>query len=242
VDQRLQLSRSHRGATTAARRCPGFESRLGHVHRGRRALASQAGRKPAVFGLWRFDSIPTHRGRIDSGAVRCWFCSEPFKLADAGSIPVRVTLARCDVGVIAGFSDQPTRVRFPSGSLNNATKWWNRRAPTEGWSARRLERRALGRGSSTLPLVTIDCRWAGVQPAFMRPARPDRYRDLQLRVGQCSVELHELRPPGATPGPATAEYANWQSDEFEKLVILQVRLLPRSQESGDWSPESGGQL
>ena len=93
---------------------------------------------------------------------------------------------------------------------------------------RRLERRALGHGSSTLPLVTIDCRWAGAQLAFMRPACPDRYRDLQLRVGQCSVELHKLRPPGATPGLATAEYANWQSDEVESLVNLQVRILPRS--------------
>ena len=27
---------------------------------GRRALVSQAGCKPAVFGLWRFDSVPTH--------------------------------------------------------------------------------------------------------------------------------------------------------------------------------------
>ena len=63
----------------------------------------------------------------------------------------------------------------------------------------------------------------------MRPVCPARYRGLQLmRVGQCSAEPHELRPPGATPGPATAEYANWQSDQVESLVILQVRLLPRS--------------
>ena len=48
------------------------------------------------------------------------------------------------------------------------------------------------------------------------------------RVGQRSAKSHELRPPGATPGPATAEYANWQSDQVESLVILQVRLLPRS--------------
>ena len=93
--------------------------------------------------------------------------------------------------------DLPTRVRFPSGSLNNETRWWNRRAPTEGWSARRSERRALGRGSPTLPLVTIDCRWAGAEPALMRPACPDRYRDLQLRVGQSSAGPHTPLVDGA---------------------------------------------
>ena len=44
--------RSHRGDR-------GFESRLGHS-KGRRALVSQAGCNPAVFGRWRFDSVPTH--------------------------------------------------------------------------------------------------------------------------------------------------------------------------------------
>ena len=37
----------------------GFESRLGHFE-GRRALVSLAGCNPAVFGLWRFDSVPAH--------------------------------------------------------------------------------------------------------------------------------------------------------------------------------------
>ena len=39
-----------------------------------------------------------------------------------------------------------------------------------------------GRASSSLALATgrDDCRWAGAQPAPMRPVRPDRYRDLQL--------------------------------------------------------------
>ena len=41
-----------------------------------------------------------------------------------------------------------------------------------------------GRASSTLALATgrDDCRWAGAQPALMRPVRPDRYRDLQLDI------------------------------------------------------------
>ena len=42
-----------------------------------------------------------------------------------------------------------------------------------------------GRASSSLALATgqNDCRWAGAQPALMRPACPDRYRDLQLAGG-----------------------------------------------------------
>ena len=121
--------------------------------------------------------------------------------------------------------------------FDSRTGYWHDQV-VEPVDTRRLERRALGHGSSTLPLVTIDCRWAGAQLALMRPARPDRYRDLQLWVGQCSAELHKLRPPGATPGPATAEYANWQSDEVESLVSLQVRLLPRSLEES--KVKSGG--
>ena len=51
------------------------------------ALASLSGRNPPAFGLWRFDSVPTHF--LWRGAMLV-FCSEPFKLADTGSIPVRV--------------------------------------------------------------------------------------------------------------------------------------------------------
>jgi hypothetical protein len=48
------------------------------------------------------------------------------------------------------------------------------------------------------------------------------------QVSQCSAGFHKPSSPGATPGPATAvEYANWQSDQFEKLVTLWVRLPPR---------------
>ena len=49
-----------------------------------------------------------------------------------------------------------------------------------------------------------------------------------LRVGVGSTGFHKPGPPGATPGPATAEYANRQSGHVESVAILQVRLLPRS--------------
>ena len=78
---------------------------------------------PSGFG----GSTPSRRTptRFVHGAVRCWFCSEAFNLANAGSIPVRVAvLARCDVGFTVRPSTWPTRVRFPSESLNTA-KWWN---------------------------------------------------------------------------------------------------------------------
>ena len=69
--------------------------------------------------------------------------------------------------------------------------------------ARRSERRArFGHASSTLALATDIAGATGVQLTFIRSVRSVRYRDLQLRVGQCSLELHKLRPPGATPGPA----------------------------------------
>ncbi len=69
-------------------------------------LSVRAGSNPVVTAL-----ESTNRG-----AVRCWTCSESFKLAHTGSIPVRVTRARCDAGLAASLSCQPTRVRFPSGS------------------------------------------------------------------------------------------------------------------------------
>ena len=177
--------------------------------------------------------------------------NHPLRLCRFDSCPAhwkmeRQIAARCDVGFAARLSISPTRVRFPSASLwpgvmlglqlvsqisrrgfdsrpgRCMAKWWN-------WQTRDVQSVVpLGVGVQVSPWSLFDCRWAGAQPALMRPACPDRYRDLQLRVGQSSAGPHKPGPPGATPGPATAEYANWQIDEFEKLVILQVRLLPRS--------------
>ena len=56
-----------------------------------------------------------------------------------------------------------------------------------------------------------------------------------MRVGQCTARAHNPRSPGATPGPATVEYANWQSGQVESLAILWVRLPPRSLELIPWS-------
>ena len=46
------------------------------------------------------------------GAVRCWSCSEAFNLANAGSIPVRVTEIRLGVMLVLQSGPQPDT--FPS--------------------------------------------------------------------------------------------------------------------------------
>ena len=73
-----------------------------------------------------------------TGAVRCWSCSEPFKLADTGSIPVRVTRllsTRCDVGTysqalnLADAGSIPVRVvEFGQVVEMGYTRRSNRRA------------------------------------------------------------------------------------------------------------------
>lgn len=60
----------------------------------------------------------------------------------------------------------------------------------------------LWRGSSTLPLVIL------------------------TQVSQCSAGPHKPGPSGATPEPATAGYANWQSGEVESLVNVSSTLTP----------------
>jgi hypothetical protein len=52
---------------------------------------------------------------------------------------------------------------------------------------------------------------------------------LMTRVGECPAEFHKLRPPGATPGPAT----DWPGTQTGKAMrsrasCLWVRLPPRS--------------
>lgn len=79
--------------------------------------------------------------------------------------------------------------------------WWN-------WQTRDAQNVVPGgRGSSNLPFVTES-----------------------LRVGQCPFGPHKPGQSGATPGPATGTtgYANWQSDHVENVMILWVRLPPRS--------------
>jgi hypothetical protein len=57
------------------------------------------------------------------------------------------------------------------------------------------------------------------------------------QVGQCPVEPHKFRPPGATPGPATYGRVRkpWESDQVESLVILWVRFPPRLLHLIPWS-------
>ena len=92
----------------------------------------------------------------------------------------------------------------------------------------------LRRGSSTLPLVTTIAGAAGAQLAFIRPACPARYRGLQLKDRRGWASAHRslisldrrVRPPD--PPLETTGYANRQSGQVESLVILWVRLPPRS--------------
>ena len=146
------------------------------------ALAGPAGCKPAVR-KGSGGSTPSRRTptRFVHGAVRCWFCSEAFNLANAGSIPVRVAvLARCDVGFTVRPSTWPTRVRFPSESLD-AAKWWNL------VDTRRSEGRAR-RG------VRVQ-----VSPWLLTE---------RLQVGRDPTGFHTAGVPGSIPGPATCGWAS----------------------------------
>src|SRR5690606_30040586 len=70
-------------------------------------------------------------------------------------------------------STWPTRVRFPSGSLN-ATKWWNL------VDTRQSECRALEAWEFDSPLRHfVFAGAAGAQLGFISPTSPVRYRDLQ---------------------------------------------------------------
>ena len=85
------------------------------------ALASLSGRNPPAFGLWRFDSVPTHfsprRGAMMVLAVS--LSSSPTRVQFPSA-----SLACFRLGVMlvltARPSTWPTRVRFPSGSLEHS--------------------------------------------------------------------------------------------------------------------------
>ena len=75
---------------------------------------------------------------------------------------------------------------------------------------RRSERRAhTGLGVRLSPWsLEMRCRRGWRQTGFHKAGVPVRFRGLQLKliltqVGQCPVKAHNLRQPGATPGPAT---------------------------------------
>ncbi len=103
-------------------------------------------------------------------------------------------------------------VQFPHGLLN-MTKWRN-------WQTRDAQNVVpFGLGSSNLPLVT-DGLQARQVPNWLSYGRCARFDTgaCNLRVGAGSTGPHTPGTPGATPGPATTEYANWHSGEVESLV------------------------
>jgi hypothetical protein len=105
--------------------------------------------------------------------VRCWSCSEPFKPADTGSIPVRVTLARCDVGAYSQALNLADAGSIPVRVTEYETKWWNL------VDTRHSECRALEAWEFDSPLRHFFAGAAGAQLGFISPTCPVRYRDLQ---------------------------------------------------------------
>ena len=214
------------------------------------ALAGPAGCKPAV----RKDpggSTPSRRTQRDlfDGAVRCWFCSEAFNLANAGSIPVRVAVW-LGVMLVLQSGPQPGRtrgpVRFPSESLD-AAKWWNL------VDTRRSEGRARkGVRVQVSPWLLTERLQVGRDPTGFHTAGVPGSIPGPATCGWASAHsgLISLDCRCATPGPATrgvsillainaqwhegslphlaAEYAKQAKRRVENLVILQVRFLPRS--------------
>lgn len=130
-------------------------------------------------------------------------------------------MARSSIGIGYQALILARRVRLPHGLLN-MTKWRN-------WKT--LDAQNVvpqGMGVRLSPWSLSDCRRGRCPTGFHKAGRPVRYRGLQLRVGVGSTGSHKPGLPGATPGPATTGYANRKSDQFERLVILWVRLPLRS--------------
>ena len=90
---------------------------------------------------------------------------------------------------------------------------------------RRSERRAFGRGSSTLPLVT-----GLVGQVFNLPLSQRQVENLPYSGWSSPVVAHIHRPPGATPGPATRGRVRKPAKRpgREPGEGLWVRLPPRS--------------
>ena len=167
------------------------------------ALASLSGRNPPAFGLWRFDSVPTHFSPRRGAML--------VLAASLSSSPTRVqfpsaSLACFRLGVMlvltARPSTWPTRVRFPSGSLEHS------QVVKLGYT-RRSERRArLGVRVRLSPWLLLDCRCGRCPVGFHKPDEPGSIPGPATeltRVGQRSFGLHKPGPPGATPGPATGD-------------------------------------
>ena len=88
------------------------------------------------------------------------------------------------------------------------------------------------------------------RPALIRPACPVRFRGLQLRRGQCSVEVHTLDRSGATPDAATLDPVVQRQRPLAYTQVTMVRVHPGSlprletggcrKKAGDWRLQAAG--
>ena len=140
------------------------------------AVRKPAKRPSSNLGDCGFDSRPCHLMTcVGWASASPTACKAASPKGYAGSTPARRTdnTARSSIGIGYQTLDLVRRVRFPHGLLDDHV--------VELVDTRRSERRAARHGSSSLPLVTDDCR-----------------------RGRCPTGSHKAGPPGSIPGPATA--------------------------------------
>ena len=114
------------------------------------ALASLSGRNPPAFGLWRFDSVPTH-----------------FSPRRGAMLVFAVSL-----------SSSPTRVRFPSASLE-------RRCGGTGRHATLRTSCPAGVGVRISPSSLNHCGWASAHSGLI--SLDSRVRPPDPRLWKCEV-------------------------------------------------------
>ena len=162
------------------------------------ALASLSGRNPPAFGLWRFDSVPTHflwRGAmlvfaasLSSSPTRVQFPSASLACFRLGVMLVSYSQALNLAGP-TGLRAGRCPVRFPSGSLE-------RRCGGTGRHATLRTSCPAGVGVRISPSSLNHCGWANAHSGLI---------SLDSRV----------RPPD--PRLDTIRYANRQSEQAENL-------------------------
>lgn len=132
-----------------------------------------------------------------------------------------------------GSGQQPLtlqrRVQFPHGSLGTTDQ------VVQLVDTRRSERRAhSGLGVRLSPWsLAMRCRRGWRPTGFHKAGVPVRFRGLQLKQPRrrwASAQRRLITFAGQVrllDLPLTAEYAIWKSGQFERLVILSVRLRLR---------------
>lgn len=121
------------------------------------ALVRPSGCNPPAFGLWRFNSVPTHF---------LWRGAMLVLAASLSSSPTRVqfpsaSLGCFRLGVMLVFpSTWPTRVRFPSGSLE-------RRCGGTGRHATLRTSCPAGAGVQVSPSSLNHCGWASAHSGLI---------------------------------------------------------------------------